>query len=706
MKIITFFNFLNKRRRQAVITHRVQAFLLALLLLLVPLTACDSEKPGQDSTNVTLPSQSEIALPSPAAKNKPGSGRLRLWWQNPQNYNPLRPATTDQKGIYSLLYQTLFSYDDLGYLRSSFVESYKWTKDRLTLRIEVKKDLKFSDGSQLKPEDIVASINSWIAFKGWLTNDDVADDTLVTDESVDDATDSSLSSESTMVSTTDSLPDLTSEADQTANSDTSPSDIAESQLSSSEEVTESSTQDDQEVTSESSDRGVTEQTDSERQEEWANDDNIAIEDLVFLSQEQAMDTIAKIEAGDSYLEIRLSARCDNLLDYLIIPIVPAAYAQKTVFTFPPGSGSWYCAEQLVTGQLELKKVNGNRDLTLTVMSYESAQEAMQGFLQGEVDLLLLSATSWPRYGNISNLRTRKLPTGQFAWLQLNQDQEPFNNKDHTYALIKALMRSHLVSDRPAGSWLYSPVPDSGNHPYLPSSLEIKKKLEELSAAADLKIFQQEPMRPLLMSWPETDYADIAGEEIRRELRLQKVPIVREGESLMPEPTPDPSLTPTATVTMSPTPTPDPNIIFLPSVTPTPTPEPLDPSAPPETEVLKLVFSLADITEPYLFYNSISQDLNGENAAKSEELTILKEIYWQRLKFVDSDKIDADDANEENAYISKLTATMAQIELSEKYGLIGIASLCNVICYSYRIDGSVVRDRSNPYLVLEYLVIWP
>ena len=110
----------------------------------------------------------------------------------------------------------------------------------------------------------------------------------------------------------------------------------------------------------------------------------------------------------------------------------------------------------------------------------------------------------------------------------------------------------------------------------------------------------DPVQPLLMTWPQLDVAYIVGDENRRELRLQQVPVVRAGESLIPESTPYPSLTPTPTETLPPTPTPDPNIIYLPSITPEPTPKLLDPAQVPETAALKLMLSAADLYEPYLF----------------------------------------------------------------------------------------------------------
>lgn len=122
---------------------------------------------------------------------------------------------------------------------------------------------------------------------------------------------------------------------------------------------------------------------------------------------------------------------------------------------------------------------------------------------------------------------------------------------------------------PAGSWLYSPQPEKDIHPYLPMVSVVKAKIQELTSEADLDLLRAEPIKPLLLTWPEQSYLKIVGEEVRLQLRTQNIPVVREGESLMPEETKETETEPVATEAATPTPTLDPNLIVLPDETTSP-----------------------------------------------------------------------------------------------------------------------------------------
>ncbi len=672
--------------------YRLTALILILIFMLISTAGCMLEEGQSNETLEAISTSSQINLPSPATTIKPGTGELRLWWQKPQDYSPLKPATAEQKGIYSLLYQTLFAIDDMGYICPVIAADYRWSNDRLKIKIDIEPGLEFSDGTALKPEDVKASIESWIANRGWIVNSitGINDVSSGQDDIIDATAEQSLSDmpdnvNSTNVEVTEgSVEELQTTAELAENAEA-------------EDVNADPAKSSDSMNAEASETGLT------VDDIWANADAPTpnIEDLVFLNREQAMAAIKQVVATDSFIEIHLSERCDNLLDFLAIPIVPTVYSSGLLSAFPPGTGSWYCAEQLITGEAKLKRIGHDKELVIQVLAYDSQQQAMKAFLNKEVDLLLLSATAWPRFGGLKDIRTRKLPTGHFVYLQLNVNVAPLNSRSYFQSLTKAFLRSALTVDRPAGSWLYSPIPERGSHPFLPSTQEIKQKLEELSAEADFVWLHDDPVQPLLMTWPQFEEADIVGEQIRRELRLQQVPVVRAGESLIPESTPDPSLSPTPMETLPPTPTPDPNIIYLPSITPEPTPTALDPAQVPETAALELVLSAADLYEPYLFFKTAGEAGVPEN----ESLLVLKELYSLRLAGRSSESSGIRDGYSNNSG-ARLAGIMALIELLQQCNMIGIAVPCNVICYGERIEGDIGLNVDNPYSGLEELIIWP
>ncbi|HHU07597.1 MAG TPA: hypothetical protein GXZ59_04555 [Clostridiaceae bacterium] len=720
---------------------RAGRFLLSVVLLLLLfsnlLTACSPALSSQETNpTVHVSTQSYKELPAPSANNQPGRGTLRLWWQKPESYNPLLPATVPQKGIFSLLYQPLFTLSDTGFLEGVIAEDYLWSQDRLTLKVIIRQDIYFNDGSPLEVEDVRSSIFSWKNNQGWLTID--PEDTENKGVDVNSTTQNGIgdSSEGTAPATEEQnslehdndQPDSAIDAGEETTSDQSEegmpgnegdagntgdtgrgdeSDAGEGSAPDQADISDANTSNQDGEGNEDDDRGVPEsETEGEAGPHWSSwEETIDVSELVFLPRKEAIQSISEIAAVEDGIEIHLSARCDNLPDYLNVPIIPSENTQGILWELPPGTGDWYCEDFSITGELKLARTGESDDLTVIVNVYDSSKAAMQSFVRGEIDLLLLSASSWPRYGGVRDIRSRKLPNGQFAYLQLHTESGPLSSQDYYNAVIKAFLRSNLTTDMPAGTWLYSPMPEKGVHPFLPRISAVREKLDELTAGTSLAILKQKPTIPLLFTWPELDYAAIVGEQIRRELRMRDIPVVREGESLMPEVQAEPTLMPTtvATATPTPTPTPDPNVIVLPeettgTATEASATDAYDPAEVPTTTAMELVISSGDNSEPYLFY----RQLLG-TTAEDESLALLKEAYWKRLRIESSATMKG---NPDTEYASLLAATMALLELADAGDVLGLALPSDVICFGDRIEGVAGMNCDNPYKGLEDLIIWP
>lgn len=688
------------------------ALMLAVVMLLSMLTACSPAAPGEEQNpTANTPTNTYKELPSPAGNIEPGRGTLRLWWQKPESYSPLLPATVPQKGIYSLLYQPLFTVSDNGYLEGVIAEDYLWSEDRLTLKVNIREDILFSDGTVLEAEDVRSSVLSWKNNEGWLNTDPEDVQTGINDTSASTPGDNNGSDKETAPTFADETSEGTSFTESQTNEGNSEEDIdgtaqttADSGIGEGAEAEESdydanageSDSDADAVESDSDAAGVPVPS-------WDKNEASDLSELVFLPRKEAIQSIREIVTVDDSIEIRLSGRCDNLPDFLNTPIIPAEYTQGVQWELPPGTGSWYCQDFFITGELKLAQTDGRQELTVMVNVYDSAKSAMLAFINGDLDLLLLSASSWPRYGGARDIRSRKMPNGQFAYLQVNTDKGALSDNEYYEAMQKAFLRSNLTTDMPAGSWLYSPQPEKDIHPYLPMVSVVKAKMQELTAEADLDLLRAEPIKSLLLTWPEQSYLKIVGEEVRLQLRTQNIPVVREGESLMPEETTETEAEPVATEAATPTPTLDPNLIVLPDETTSPetqasSTETYYSGEIPTSSDLELAISSADYPEPYLFYKY----LPGADA-DDEALAILKESYWKRLRLDSSATIKA---NPETESVSLLAATMALVELADAGSILGLALPSDVICFGAHIEGVVGTKSDSPYEGLEDLIIWP
>ncbi len=676
--------YLEIKRSYFAYSARILALGLCLFFSLNLLISCSPARSNEEIfATEQADSKNKIELPTPAVQQKAAEGELSIWWQNPDTYSPLQPGTVEQKGVYSLLYQTLFELDSSAGLKSEIVEKMSWSSDRLSLKLTIKKGIFFSDGNLLTPEDVRASILAWKNNQGWriLTEGEKWADYQPSEQNGDSDSDNDAEGIETIAppEALDEEKDLDAEDPE-------------------EEKSESDDQPEGDLTA-----GSAEDLNFDQSLVGITADDLAskvdINELTFLPRSEGIKKIKSIETGADFVIIHLAGRCDNLSDYLNIPLVPRQYAEGLVWQLPPGTGKWRVKEQEIGGALSLLPRNPEIKMEIKVRVYPASDAAITAFMQNELDLLLLSAKIWPRYGGVRDLRHRKLPTGEFAYLQLYRDQGPLADRDYYLSFLKAFLRSSLCQDNPAGSWLYSPVPDKGGHQFMPPVEEIKNSLEEFAAGADLSLMDSEPVMPLLFVWPESDNYALVGEEIKRELRINKLPLVKKDEILVPEPTPDPNVTLTPTPTSSPTPTLDPNVIFLPSITVTPTPIPVMPSDLPKIKALELMIAEADYSEPYLYFNQ----LLGE-AGDIEALSLLKEAYWQRLNSLSFATIDNEQP--ESKFAQRHAVTMALVELLDAGGVLGLASPCNVICYNQRIEGLTGASSEQPYEGLEEITIWP
>jgi peptide/nickel transport system substrate-binding protein len=60
-----------------------------------------------------------------------------------------------------MIYDTLFGSDEKGNIRPQMVDKYSVSKDSLVWTFTLRPGLKFSDGSPVTSDDVIASLNRW-----------------------------------------------------------------------------------------------------------------------------------------------------------------------------------------------------------------------------------------------------------------------------------------------------------------------------------------------------------------------------------------------------------------------------------------------------------------------------------------------------------------------------------------------------------------
>ncbi|NLC39471.1 MAG: hypothetical protein GX763_00965, partial [Clostridiaceae bacterium] len=151
----------TSRRKSFNIKYIIKAILscgLCLLLLALPL-ACqrgiDPEilDPGIDADENILPS----IIPG---TEEPVSS-LRLRYHDEGNLNPLRKHSYSTAAIFSLVYDSLFTYDAAGVLHLDLTDSAVLSEDQLIWTISLK-DVNFHSGEKLTSADVEASLRFWL----------------------------------------------------------------------------------------------------------------------------------------------------------------------------------------------------------------------------------------------------------------------------------------------------------------------------------------------------------------------------------------------------------------------------------------------------------------------------------------------------------------------------------------------------------------
>lgn len=134
--------------------RRIAAALLCLLLL----TGCSQEivEPEENSLDEFFQAQQEQPEEDPGP-DYPAA--FSLAYHKDHTLDPITCGEGIQQDVASLLFEPLFRLDSSFSPVPLLCEGYSWDESYLVLTLDLRQDVTFSDGTELKASDVVASLN-------------------------------------------------------------------------------------------------------------------------------------------------------------------------------------------------------------------------------------------------------------------------------------------------------------------------------------------------------------------------------------------------------------------------------------------------------------------------------------------------------------------------------------------------------------------
>lgn len=132
--------------------QRARKFLGFLALVLagsLVLTACGPKE--------SKPAETGKDKPAAAQAKKPAVGGELIFnmSQDPDNFNPAFSSSAYGSQVYSLVYSTLFEYNDKWEPKGNLAESWTFSPDNTVMTIKLRQGVKYHDGTELTADDVV-----------------------------------------------------------------------------------------------------------------------------------------------------------------------------------------------------------------------------------------------------------------------------------------------------------------------------------------------------------------------------------------------------------------------------------------------------------------------------------------------------------------------------------------------------------------------
>lgn len=124
---------------------KISLFFL-MLILAVTLMACTAEKSGTDGEDGKVAAGGELQVAYNA---------------QPPTLDPLLTTAVATRDVMRHVYETLVTVNQNFEVKPMLAESYEVSEDGKTITFELREGIKFHNGEEMLPEDVVASMNRW-----------------------------------------------------------------------------------------------------------------------------------------------------------------------------------------------------------------------------------------------------------------------------------------------------------------------------------------------------------------------------------------------------------------------------------------------------------------------------------------------------------------------------------------------------------------
>ena len=136
--------------------------LVLVLCMVLALAACNKNDSGGNSTEGNSNSNSEDNSSGESTAAKIADTIYIGYATEHTSLNPAKTNNGDTNQLYYQIYSTLWTVTEDGTIVNDLLDDWSVTDDALEYTLHLKKDLKFSDGSDLTMQDVYATLNAYI----------------------------------------------------------------------------------------------------------------------------------------------------------------------------------------------------------------------------------------------------------------------------------------------------------------------------------------------------------------------------------------------------------------------------------------------------------------------------------------------------------------------------------------------------------------
>lgn len=355
-----------------------------------------------------LADPNKIIIPTIRPGTEEPKSSLRIRYQDEGNLNPLLEHSYSTQSVFSLVYDSLFTFDSTGLLQKNLVDSAILDDDELMWTLNIK-DISFHSGQKLTSDDVKASLIFW------LENNLEHTPAVLIDSETGPTSEEETDTETGFTDVTDT--DETEETEENTENDSEPVSTTDNNLTTETDSEENTTESD----SEASDDEFDYYLDTPLLGESAQIDLYSGTLAVSLGRGRLIEAINTPDSDT--IEIKLQKPAP-ILDLLTFPVIPAEYVASKAYEIIPGTNDYQIVEREVNGNLRLLRQKDQAAQINEIIAYNclGVMEALEQFENNNIDILLLNREEGDRLQKRSRVKSQDYRDSGFVSLYIPNNQ--------------------------------------------------------------------------------------------------------------------------------------------------------------------------------------------------------------------------------------------------------------------------------------------